>query len=676
MKLRYVLMGAAWLIHFAAAAFAQSDSIPAPEAVEMRPRLDAPGLEQVFDLYFGPDNGLSFTGAAVAVVQDGEIVFTKGYGFANAARTMPVDPETTAFPVGSIAKTLVGVATAQLLDEGVIASIDDPVNAYLDRGQIPDNSGTPITLRMLATHQAGFADRRQPLMRPGEPAPETNGRYIEGATPDFIRPVNSGANYSNFGIALLGYALEDASGTAMDAYLEDNIFGPSAMAHARIVRDADDRGESAQGEIFYPNGGRRAVPVGWANNHTNKMSGGLVMSAVDAARYMIALTGGSSDGAIPALLSPQAQDAAFDRLGETHPLLQAYGLAFMVNDWNGLKLAEHGGRTLAGVSYLTLIPDEDIGIFAAVTGDSGAVLPFPALLGQPAPPPPLDDAVLPIKRPTLSTLRAAPLEHLLGRFVPPVPLEMVDLELTEYVGEYTSQRRPTGSVMKIFNTLFLGGGAIIATDNGDGTLTFGAYGRYQPVAPDIFYKSDARAGRGASGWSDLLVFRRDASGQVADAATTYTDMVMKRHAGMLRPSQQVTFLQMGSAGFLVTGLLALVWPGQTRGRWITAAMPGLLIALPIVLFRSWPPAPIEALSFLWITSSDLIVLQMLGNAIGLAVLAIFAIGIATLVRPDLALAGQGWRRDFAKWHLRLLIPAGVCLLIGLAAFDLIGWHLS
>lgn len=680
-KLRMLLAGLIWSSCLSLIGHAQTEPLldtedaATIEAPVVAPRFNARSLETVFDDYFSPDNGMSYTGAAVAVVQDGEILFAKGYGFADAARTLPVDPETTAFPVGSVAKTLVGVSTAQLLEQNVFSSLDDPANTYLQRGGVPDNAGEPITLRMLATHQAGFADRRQPFMRPGVPTPETNERYIRSVTPEFIRPVNSGANYSNFGIALLGYVIEDASGQSMDEYLQDNIFGPAGMTSSRIIRNADDRGDSAQGEIFYPNGARRPVPTGWANNHTNKLSGGLVISAMDAARYMIALTGGSADGAIPAILSYEGQRLAFSRQGETHPLLQAYGLAFMVNDWNGLTLAEHGGRTLAGSSYLTLVPEERIGIFVTVTGDNGTPLPFPALLGKPGIPPPEEDAILPIRRPLLSTMRALSLEHLFGRSEPSIPLDMIELDLSDYVGEYVSERRPTGSVMKIFRTLFLGGGPIIASDTGDGTLTFGYYGRYEPVAPDIFYKTDAREERGASGWSDLLVFRRGENGQVTDAATTYTDMVMKRQTGMLTPSHQMTLLQAGLSGFLLTGLLALFWPSKTRGRWIMVAMPLAIIALPIVLFRSWPAAPIESLSYLWLDGSDLIGLQLLGNLIGLGVLAIIVFGVVSFARPNQVLAGHGWRRGFAKWHLRLLIPIGLCLLIGLTAFDLIGWNL-
>lgn len=631
-------------------------------------------LESVYDAYFSPEGGMSYTGAVVTLVKDGEIVLNKGYGFDSASRTNPVDIDTTLFPAGSITKTLVGIATAQLILDGTFASIDDPVNRYLERADIPDNDGEKITLRMLATHQAGFAEIAQPYMGPGDDVPETDGRYIKSVTPPYIREPLSGPVYSNAGIAFLGYAAEDATQKSFNTLMDERVFGPAKMQTARIVAGPLDRTGVAQGEVFYPNGGRREVSTQWANNHTLKTAGGLVATGTDMGHYMIALLGGSNDGAIEDILGDDGRELAFSTQGAYHELLQRFGLTFMLNDWNGTLLAEHGGRVLAGASYMTLLPEENIGLFVSVTGESGTILPAASLLGVPSAPAPQDDAILPLRRPTLSTLRALPLEELLGRYLPPIPTDRIDADLEDYIGEYMAERRSKSSAMKLFKTLFLGGGPLIVSDLGDGTLRFGAYGVYEPIGTDIFYKQAARSNQGASGWSDVLVFRRDASGKVIDAATTYTDTMFRKTGGFMQPSSALPLLGLGAIGAL-TGLLAIFWSPRIRARWIAIALPIGLIALPIVMFRSWPNANTESLSYLLWKPSDMIGFQLLGNFLALGAASLVALAIAGLLPNRSEPNAPGFRSVFARWHLRLMSPFLVALLVALIWLNIAGWHL-
>ena len=77
------------------------------------------------------------SGAVVTYVKDGEIRFSRGYGYADYLKKIPVDPETTGFRIGSNTKTFTATAIAQLMDKGIITSLDDPANKYLKRIQLP-----------------------------------------------------------------------------------------------------------------------------------------------------------------------------------------------------------------------------------------------------------------------------------------------------------------------------------------------------------------------------------------------------------------------------------------------------------------------------------------------------------------------------------------------------------
>lgn len=651
------LLALALLLGSGAATRAQ----PAPLPIER--------LEPAFDAVFGPGGKVRHTGAVVAVVQDGEIRLLKGYGHADAAGTIPVDPARTRFRTGSISKTLVGVAIAQQLVEGRIRSVDDPANAYLTRWKVPDNAGTPITLRMLATHQAGFAERRQPFLRPGDRFPKIDAAYLDANVPRFIVPANSGSNYSNFGAGLLGFVAEDAAGIPMQQLLVQRIFGPARMAGATLVGEPRAIPDAAQAQVIYPNGGARALPDDWSNNPVNLMAGALAMSGRDAAHYMIALMGGSQPLGIADILGDRGRTLAFSRQGGTHPAVQGYGLLFMTNSWNGTRLVEHGGRTIGTSSYMTLLPDRRTGIFVAATGETGTTLPLAELLGLPPAPAP-DKARAGRPLPTLSGIRATGIEALLGRFQAPPAVGSHATDLSRYAGEYVGQRRQLRSVTEIFSANFLGGPLPVSAP-GDGALQLGGSKGFRPHGANLFWRSEALIPDRPSGWSDLLVFLPDAAGNPTRASLQYTDAVFHKAEGLDRPSIWNKALAIGAVG-LLTGLLALAWARGSRARWLAALMPLALLASPILFFRSWPDAQVEPLSFVWIKPADLVPFQIWMNVVALGALGLLLAAVASFAGPRLA----GFRGGLGRWHLRLLGLAATPLLYAFWRYGLIGWNIS
>ena len=98
------------------------------------------------------------SGAVISVVKDGELIFSKGYGYADYEAKTLIDPNKTQFMIGSTTKTFTATAFAQLMDRGLIDSLDDPANKYLKRDTLPKVDGKDITMRQLITHTAGFGN--------------------------------------------------------------------------------------------------------------------------------------------------------------------------------------------------------------------------------------------------------------------------------------------------------------------------------------------------------------------------------------------------------------------------------------------------------------------------------------------------------------------------------------
>jgi len=70
-------------------------------------------------------------GAVVVVVKDGEVLFSKGYGYADLEARTPVDPQKTLFRPGSVSKLFVWTSVMQLVEQGKLSREVD-VNGYLD----------------------------------------------------------------------------------------------------------------------------------------------------------------------------------------------------------------------------------------------------------------------------------------------------------------------------------------------------------------------------------------------------------------------------------------------------------------------------------------------------------------------------------------------------------------
>src|SRR4051812_5067809 len=89
-------------------------------------------------------------GATVAIVKDGQLLFAKGYGYADVAKRTPVSAEGTLFRPGSISKLFTWTAVMQLVEQGKL-DLDRDVNQYLDF-KIPATYAEPVTLRHIMTH--------------------------------------------------------------------------------------------------------------------------------------------------------------------------------------------------------------------------------------------------------------------------------------------------------------------------------------------------------------------------------------------------------------------------------------------------------------------------------------------------------------------------------------------
>ncbi|MCP1224456.1 serine hydrolase [Sebaldella sp. S0638] len=168
-------------------------------------------------------------GVAVVIIQNGEIVFSKGYGYGNVENQTNLSAEDSVFRVASIAKLITAAAVMKLAEEGKI-DLDAPVNDYLKRFKISDKGyKEPVRVRHLLTHTEGFTQKSIGGKTLDYTKLQDLGRFVERTMPKrFIEP-GVIITYGNHASALLGVLIEDVTGETYSEYVKKEIFSPLGM---------------------------------------------------------------------------------------------------------------------------------------------------------------------------------------------------------------------------------------------------------------------------------------------------------------------------------------------------------------------------------------------------------------------------------------------------------------
>src|SRR5438309_10168084 len=169
-------------------------------------------------------------GAVVSVVKDGQVLFAKGYGYADFATKKPVLADQTLFRPGSISKLFTATAVMQLVEQGKL-DLDRDVNEYLDFA-IPKTYPDPVTLRRLLTHTAGFEVTLKNLFVAHESDMKALRTYLVNQMPQRIFPPGKIPSYSNYGFSVAGYIVERVSGEKFERYIDNHIFKPLRMTNS------------------------------------------------------------------------------------------------------------------------------------------------------------------------------------------------------------------------------------------------------------------------------------------------------------------------------------------------------------------------------------------------------------------------------------------------------------
>lgn len=311
----------------------------------------------------------------------------------------------TRFNLGSASKMFTAVAVAQLIDSGAMR-LSDPIGRY-----VPElaPAGRAVTIRQLLTHSGGFGSFFRPDTLAALQAVRTPTDLlplIRDDVPAF--PPGSASAYSNTGFALLGIAVERASGSRFDAYLAEHVFAPAGMTRTGYAPGTEsDRAsgmtsQSADGPMRAgpggpmmgprPGGGggplhRRAPPDGrrlpmpppagsGALNPSAESAlfgtpaGGAYSTGADMVRFFEALAAGRLIKPETRAMFTARQIVSAPAKGDLPELL--YGFGFGVGTWNGHRWFGHnGGAPGLNVEAISF-PDDDVILIVLANRDPPA----------------------------------------------------------------------------------------------------------------------------------------------------------------------------------------------------------------------------------------------------------------------------------------------------------------
>lgn len=304
--------------------------------------------------------GAEVPGAQVSVVANGRILTQRGFGYADVARRVPMDPTRVAAPVNSVTKLFTGTAVMRLVEQGRL-DLDQDVNRYLDY-RLPAGD-KPITMRNLITHTAGFADTlKGNTVRPGARKPSL-GEYLRGYAPRRIYQPGEMVSYSNYGVAVAGYVVERVSGMRFEEYFRRYIFQPLGMSRTSCLPPSSSDREIARP---YSVGGEPALE---AEVFVDGPAGTCRSTAADMAAFMAAHLNDGRVGGGGSLVKPATARLMHAPAYRPAPGMPANALSFLGRDRNGWRVIGHGGDGIGTHNELALFLDHQVGIYVAFNGD-------------------------------------------------------------------------------------------------------------------------------------------------------------------------------------------------------------------------------------------------------------------------------------------------------------------
>jgi len=336
--------------------------------------------KQVDELVENALKSFDVPGIAVAIVKDGKVVLSKGYGVKSIRTKEKVDANTL-FGIASNSKAFTTAALAMLVDEKKI-NWDDKVIQYIPEFKMYNDFVTnEFTIRDLVTHRCGLGLGAGDLMVWPDGTDFTPKDIIQNL--QYLKPVSSFRSkfdYNNLLFIVAGEVIAKVSGKSWCDFIEEHILKPLEMNHsaASFVRLKDSSNIIAP---HVPTDGKLKI-ISRYKNQTFDGAAGIYSCVNDLSKWMILQLQNGKYGSEKQLqlFSKKEQDEMWGLQtiipANTKPPynthFSGYGLGWFLSDVKGYKQVSHTGGLEGIVTQTTLFPELNLGIVVLTNQQSGA----------------------------------------------------------------------------------------------------------------------------------------------------------------------------------------------------------------------------------------------------------------------------------------------------------------
>ncbi|MHB9028107.1 MAG: serine hydrolase domain-containing protein [Candidatus Latescibacterota bacterium] len=312
-------------------------------------------------------------GIAVGIVYDNDLIYAKGFGYADVEKKIPCTPNTI-FRIASHSKMFTSIALMQLRDQGKL-DLDDPVKKHLPwftiQNTFPD--APPVTIRHLLTHTSGLPREAGSAYWLDFDFPAKAQIVERLANLQTVYPPDTRWKYSNLALALAGEIVVAVSGQSYEDYVTKNTLEPLNMQDASVVFPAGKKDRLATGYgRRMPDGTRAVLPFVDAKGMA--AATGLSCTVTDMAKFIswqFRLTGSNKTEVLKAstlreMHHPQWVEPDWK---------SGWGIGFSILHGTERDLVGHGGGYPGYRTSTYYCSKEKIGVI--VFTNSGDAEPYP-----------------------------------------------------------------------------------------------------------------------------------------------------------------------------------------------------------------------------------------------------------------------------------------------------------
>ena len=299
-------------------------------------------------------------GLSVTIMQNGKIIWSEGFGFADLENRVPVNPSTTRFRIGSVSKTLTADALAVLYENGKL-NLDAIIQTYVPYFPVKKY---PITVRQVAGHIAGihhYLDQSQFLSAARYNSVKESLDIFKDDT--LLFEPGTKYTYSTFGWNLLSAVIENASQTPYLEFMQKNVFEKLGMLHT--TADKNDSIISGRTRFYQLNRDTQINNATYVDNSNKWAGGGFISTSEDIAQFASAHCKAGFMKASTLELFTTSQKLRDGK--ET-----GYGIGWSVGKEENIRsYYGHTGGSVGGITFMRVYPKEQF-VIAILTNTSDA----------------------------------------------------------------------------------------------------------------------------------------------------------------------------------------------------------------------------------------------------------------------------------------------------------------